>query len=203
MPICKDCGNEIEFRYIDGTVRPLHITGSGCSANQYESVSTQRAATFREVCFHTSCPECGGPVYFIRHNDGSVWVDSLGWPWPKHACFYQKPEPAWYSYFQKRVNVQGSAQPLFGVVTRIRRLFGHTEDSTQLLLAIDCGSQGRICLATSGSKTDHEMHGSFVIVDTNSKRIITSNREERPIFPMPVKSEQFDLGKDWATIEHG
>jgi hypothetical protein len=38
-------------------------------------------------CRPTSCPECGCRVYFVRHNGGSVWFDSLGWPWPKHGCF--------------------------------------------------------------------------------------------------------------------
>jgi hypothetical protein len=37
-------------------------------------------------------------VYFVRHNGGSVWFDSLGWPWEKHPCF-DKPEnkvpPRW------------------------------------------------------------------------------------------------------------
>jgi len=27
-------------------------------------------------------------VYFVRHNGGSVWFDSLGKPWPKHSCFF-------------------------------------------------------------------------------------------------------------------
>lgn len=35
----------------------------------------------------TTCPKCGAPVYFVRHNGGSVWFDSLGPPWPKHECF--------------------------------------------------------------------------------------------------------------------
>jgi hypothetical protein len=39
-------------------------------------------------CFLTKCPECGGGVFFIRHNRGSVWIDPpLGPPWYKHGCF--------------------------------------------------------------------------------------------------------------------
>src|SRR4051812_46758521 len=26
-------------------------------------------------------------VFFVRHNGWSVWFDSLGWSWPKYACF--------------------------------------------------------------------------------------------------------------------
>ncbi len=35
----------------------------------------------------TTCPECEALVYFVRHNGGSVWLDDLGQPWPKHPCF--------------------------------------------------------------------------------------------------------------------
>jgi len=39
-------------------------------------------------CRETKCPICGAaPVYFVRHNGGSVWFDDLGKPWPKHGCF--------------------------------------------------------------------------------------------------------------------
>jgi hypothetical protein len=39
-------------------------------------------------CCPTTCPMCGASVYFVRHNGGSVWFDSLGKPWPKHSCFF-------------------------------------------------------------------------------------------------------------------
>lgn len=39
-----------------------------------------------DCCWRTKCPECNGPVFFVRHNGGSVWFDALGLPWPKHAC---------------------------------------------------------------------------------------------------------------------
>lgn len=45
----------------------------------------------------TTCPRCGAAVYFVRHNGGSVWLDDLGYPWPKHPCF--EPES---KYFQPR-----------------------------------------------------------------------------------------------------
>lgn len=38
-------------------------------------------------CRPAKCPMCGGKCYFIRHNGGSVWIEKLGWPWPKHPCF--------------------------------------------------------------------------------------------------------------------
>lgn len=40
-----------------------------------------------DFCRPTTCQYCGSKVYFIRHNGGTVWLDELGWPWPKHECF--------------------------------------------------------------------------------------------------------------------
>lgn len=35
----------------------------------------------------TTCPVCGRFVYFVRTaNGGSIWVEELGKPWPKHPC---------------------------------------------------------------------------------------------------------------------
>jgi hypothetical protein len=42
---------------------------------------------FDDFTRSTTCPICGATVYFVRHNGGCVWLDSLGWPWPKHPCF--------------------------------------------------------------------------------------------------------------------
>ena len=40
-----------------------------------------------DFCRIAKRPICFKPVYFVRHNGGSVWFDELGKPWPKHPCF--------------------------------------------------------------------------------------------------------------------
>lgn len=52
-----------------------------------------------DVCGSSTCPKCGTGVFFIRHNGGCVWLDRLGWPWPKHGCF-EYTEPAWMGFFR-------------------------------------------------------------------------------------------------------
>lgn len=47
---------------------------------------------FDDFTRSTTCPICGAVVYFVRHNGGCVWLDSLGWPWPKHPCFDNSKE---------------------------------------------------------------------------------------------------------------
>jgi hypothetical protein len=60
----------------------MHLFGS-CARH---SESTDVKSTTRLI----NCPMCQGEVFFIRHNGGSVWVDELGHPWPKHHCFLQR-----------------------------------------------------------------------------------------------------------------
>jgi len=47
-------------------------------------------ALYSDFCRPTHCSMCGKPIYFIRHNGGSIWVDELGVPWPKHSCYKQE-----------------------------------------------------------------------------------------------------------------
>src|SRR6266581_2790501 len=60
--------------------------GFGGDTSLYQTYSWQGLDDF---CRPTTCPVCRGSVFFLRHNGGSVWLDDLGWPWPKHACFDQ------------------------------------------------------------------------------------------------------------------
>ena len=81
MSTCRKCGQDISFRYIDGILRPLHAYGSPCGeALPFTDESLKRSV-------HIRCPRCPQMVYLVRHNGGSVWLDELGWPWPKHGCF--------------------------------------------------------------------------------------------------------------------
>jgi hypothetical protein len=94
---CDFCGGEIIFRWVDGKITPIHLSGR-CWGDLSEERGS-RASTlwapwrFRsfpcgsDLSCPTTCPKCGAAVYFVRHNGGSVWLDELGWPWPKHGCF--------------------------------------------------------------------------------------------------------------------
>jgi uncharacterized C2H2 Zn-finger protein len=75
---CHHCGQEIEFRYINGVCVPIHEFGS-CSGDHFNEYGRKRV--------FIKCPQCGDMVYRVEHNGGIVWVDTLGPPWPKHVCF--------------------------------------------------------------------------------------------------------------------
>lgn len=67
----------------------------GISSGGGGSSSGSRIRTFTdwstvEFTRPTKCGVCGQEVFFIRHNGGSFWVEKLGWPWPKHPCYYDE-----------------------------------------------------------------------------------------------------------------
>lgn len=90
MPICDYCGDEIEFRYINGRPTPIHVNGGWCSGYDRGSRS-QPAKPFRSFQSYVNpnarCPVCGEKVYFYQSPfGGRVFFDNLRWPWPKHSC---------------------------------------------------------------------------------------------------------------------
>ncbi len=66
--------------------------GGHGSRGAYREVRYASAHSGESFCRPSKCPRCGEtPVYFIRHNGGSFWVDEPGWPWEKHGCFADDP----------------------------------------------------------------------------------------------------------------
>ncbi len=68
-----------------------------------------------EFCCPTTCPKCQQPVFFVRHNGGSVWFDTLGQPWPKHPCMAREADTEWLERdFQ--VDDEPGNRKVFGVI---------------------------------------------------------------------------------------
>ena len=81
MSACRDCGQDIIFRYINGVCTPIHHHGLPCGEQSPYPDEALRSSV------HCRCPLCKQMVYLVRHNGGTFWVDELGWPWPLHPCF--------------------------------------------------------------------------------------------------------------------
>ena len=84
MNACKNCGLEIKWRTIDGQRIPM---GCECGDGIYFSTAAPSKDGYTREVF---CPKCRSLVYFVKHNGGSVWLDELGQPWPKHPCYDQQ-----------------------------------------------------------------------------------------------------------------
>ncbi len=111
MDLCWYCGEEIEFRWIDGGPRPIHLSGGWCSGERADyggvhssprslpvSKPVVRASSLWSegharcdlgvpITHPTVCPLCGAIIFFHTNGNGDcVFFDDLGPPWPKHAC---------------------------------------------------------------------------------------------------------------------
>jgi hypothetical protein len=100
-----------------------HLGASYSEGYTVTSTHSNNSVQIRDWDYHdftrpTTCPECGADVYFIRYNGGSVWVDEIGWPWPKHACF-DFPKNATYIYSPWSVKASELENPRLGIVSRI------------------------------------------------------------------------------------
>lgn len=94
MTKCNRCGGEILFRHVDGILKPIHLSGycNGSVKNRQPMLQQERIFTspYSYESFvnpHAKCPVCGQEVFYYQSFHGSrVFFDSLGPPWPKHAC---------------------------------------------------------------------------------------------------------------------
>jgi hypothetical protein len=90
MRTCDYCGEEIEFRYVDGQRTPIHMNGGWCSGRTSNS-PLKASKPFGSVTSYVNpnahCPVCGKKVFFYQSPfGGRVFFDDVGWPWPKHPC---------------------------------------------------------------------------------------------------------------------
>lgn len=84
MTPCRICGQEVIFRYKDGVLIPIHVSGE-CGGPRVRSKNDRSAGTV-----YRPCPECHQMAYFVKHNGGVAWVDKLGFGWPLHSCFERR-----------------------------------------------------------------------------------------------------------------
>lgn len=152
MSICSRCGGGIRFRTMDGQVIPM---GGGCSCitinpnlfnERYDRYDEPEESCSSSSCYATQCPECGGEVYFIKHNGGSVWLDPpLGQPWHKHGCFefnderlrknYQKANGLKKTLVSMTKNSNRGDRKILGVVVSVQfRMDQYDSVKTRIIL---------------------------------------------------------------------
>ncbi len=165
------------FRYAEPipAVQPFSCRDGALTSYRYES---------SEFCRPSTCPECGAEVFFIRHNGGSVWVDELGWPWPKHGCFDNSSNSIGYRFIADLGlrYAQVETKPKLGrVVKRIYRNFDHV----YLIATHD----GRLS-ALSASRGEHRIFTDLVAIRYTDDKIFLENRS------VQVRVRNFKLTKE-------
>ena len=183
MPTCNKCGAEIEFRYVNGRCVPFHPGGGWhCGSWSEPSYSTpapriSRAGGWRERDFTrpTHCPKCGDDVFFIRHNGGSVWVDELGCPWPKHGCFDKPTEPT--QMFSKwTAKSSRFTNPKLGIITELQEKVGLAE----MIIEIRFTDSSRASLILRFTPPRSSLLGALVIVSTEDSLLLHQKYAEVP-----------------------
>lgn len=184
MATCNNCGEEIEFRYVNGRCVPIHPGGgwhcgswSGSQKTTYHHVSVAPTREWREQDFTrpTTCPECGADVFFIRHNGGSVWVDELGWPWPKHACFdHPTHETSRFSLWSAKSS--GLSNAKLGIVIRIKSDPRQAEPRIEIRLT----DSSEVSLTLRWTPPDSALLGNLVIISEEDNLLLHPKYAEIP-----------------------
>jgi hypothetical protein len=74
--------------YVDGnhTQAPLHHYSKGQKLSKTPAIGLVSYRSSSSRNHGTECKYCGKRVYYVEHNEGKVFFDELGWPWPIHDC---------------------------------------------------------------------------------------------------------------------
>jgi hypothetical protein len=156
-------------------------------------------------CRPTYCPICREEVFFVRHNGGSVWFDSLGKPWPKHACFdtsktrnryyYHSIEYGWNSTYGVHKRLLRYAREYdidwFGIVTEVEFQPGQLQNRLKFRSAND--EMDIVYISSQYDLTP--LIGEFVLVSTEMRIIIFVCLDK----VVPFQTEPFIIG---ATYWH-
>jgi hypothetical protein len=102
-----------------------------------------------------------------------VWVDELGWPWPKHACF-DHPNESTYSFSTWSPKASGLTNPKPGVITRIRSELHPAEPVVEIRL----DNSTRLSLILRWRPSDLTLLGALVIVSLEDHLLLHASYGE-------------------------
>ena len=131
-------------------------------------------------------------MFFIRHNGGSVWLDELGWPWPKHACFNDATSGD-TSLRVLRGNTQTlSIKPLLGLVIRVKVKEGPPVTS---ILGIN-GQDGKgKCIQILGN--GKILIGRLIALDSKNNKLQSPDSITYQILRHDIAPEDIDFSHQW------
>lgn len=116
---CNGFGHDPDCTCGWGGVYYPGASAAGTTGASIPPSGTKAVWGHADFCRPSTCPKCRQPVFFVRHNGGSVWFDSLGQSWPKHPCMADEPDMQW---------LQGSFPD--GIEPGNRKVFGVIREAT-------------------------------------------------------------------------
>lgn len=133
-----------------------------------KEIKSFESRPFDDFTRSTICPICGATVYFVRHNGGCVWLDSLGWPWPKHPCF---DDPNEVVFSITKTELDELKIDFFGIVIEITP----DEKTTYYKFKIRCSNNERIEALFEYHGNAKDWIGRLVIVHKGTINITIEN----------------------------
>lgn len=115
----------------------------------------------------TKCPICKKDVFFIRHNGGCVWVDELGWPWPKHPCFDKPGEPT-HRFTLQHIKALRLHQPQLAVIRRISGDGVYDEPKVEVQFT----DSTSVTLVLRSTPSDFSIVGSLVVISEADRLLV-------------------------------
>lgn len=143
-----------------------------------------------DFCRPSICPNCGRDVFFVRHNGGSVWLDDLGYPWPKHSCFDNHLNTV---AMQQRLleSVTADGHVLLGVVLAV--VPGRVGESWRLTMRLSDGQVSEFSFA--GDVAQCASPGQLLVA-SDDKKWFTLLLPERLAFDLGGS----DAEQDWCVF---
>jgi tetratricopeptide (TPR) repeat protein len=173
--------------------------GGGWASHNYIEVSGFRT-TWRlhkdDFCRPTSCPICRAPVFFVRHNGGSVWFDELGKPWPKHGCF-DKDTDAQLTLGQLSEAAKSISFPLYGIVVEVELLAGRGT----YRIVVKCENNEFTTAFASTYMGLNNLVGELVVLSHKDTRIIHPSIRNETLFVFPTTLEEYLQASKNVTIQ--
>lgn len=169
-------------------------------------VAPPRNTTWRfkdDFCAQATCRRCGASVFFIQHNGGSVVVDELGWPWPRHGCYSAASDPSWLSYMRAAPASTLVANSFVGIVAHARWLPSFNGQPSRIVLAVDGGANARKCVAVRGTNTAGYYLGCVALVNVEAATLVASNHRVEPILNVAASAEELGLPRNWEMWGRG
>lgn len=203
MAKCKYCGEEVIFRVIEGQRRPIHPGGGWDCGSWSGSVEVRQmergeyaSPPSKDFTHPTKCPKCRAEVFYIEHNGGSVWVDDLGWPWPKHGCFDKEPATREFAAWSASASTLRSRE--LGVVISIVR------DGRQVepVLELQMTDSSRLTLILQSTPPRQVILNALVVVSLRDKLLLHPSYGRIPFHSATrIETAQYSLGEELSLDE--
>lgn len=179
---------------------PIYVDGRGNTSSlvHYSKAKQERTGNFISLMSHrcassmnrgTNCKYCGKLVYYVEHNDGKVFFDELGWPWPIHDCMRLRGASARKRFQFGDIQLTAAQQPVLCRIKSWMKRGEHFFAKLETVESIPWDMYVKLMSRRIGIKRD----AIVVLFQRNSICTLGNSRGE--------ESQVQDCDKNWYETE--